>query len=274
MAESREQLEDAHKALSRDFSYQQELPDLPDAPSDFEAPEWLRVLGQILDAIFSFLGPILQVLLIGAGVVLLLYILFSIGRAFYERRHRMAELMRRRPQPKETLDDVDMRPDEAFARNLLEEADRLAALGKFGEAVRTLLHSSIEDMRERVRQRIGIAMTAREIGRIGSMPDTSRSALQRIIHKVEISVFGHSEVLEADYKDARADYSTFAFGGGKGMSETSKQPGLFFLAGRNFDGRHWCDQLFQPDGVDGICPRPGRQGYGGAARIFKISAGI
>ena len=64
----------------------------------------------------------------------------------------------------------------------------------------------------RVQQRIGISFTAREIGELGSMPVNARGALRRIIHSVEVSVFGGSDIGAEDYRFARSDYSEFAFG--------------------------------------------------------------
>ena len=208
MDESQEQLEGVHAKLRDDSSFQFDLPEAPPPPPDIDF-SWLNGFFQFLAQIIKVLGPIVFWLFVAAIVVLVLYVFFSIARSAYENWHE-----RSGKKKKETggLDSVDVRPDEAFARDLISEADALARTGQYAAAVRLLLHSSIRNMQEKVRQRIGISMTAREIGELGRMPDESRSALRRIIHRVEISLFGEAAVSETEYHTARQDYALFAFG--------------------------------------------------------------
>lgn len=201
----------AHKSLSRDPSFQQELPVLEIKPE--KQPDtigWLDALFDALGAFFNALVPLFKIILFGGVVLLFVYILYSIGKAFYDRREQMKALLNRKA-PDDSLKNVEIRPDEVFARNLLDDADKLAAEGHYGEAIRLLLHSSIRDMQERVHRKIGVSLTAREIGLLGSMPDTCRAALHAIIHTVEINVFAGQDVGKAEYDKTRADYQTFAF---------------------------------------------------------------
>ena len=212
-ATSKEELIAVHDRMIKDPAFQTEL---PITPPDRPEPD-LGFLGEIFNAIgrfFVFIAPLLKVLLIVACVLLIAFIIYSIARAIYDRRERIKALINRGKQ-EDDLKNIDVRPDEHFARTLLSDADELARQGRFGEAIRLLLHSSIADMQERVKRRIGVSMTAREIGHLGSMPDDSRLALHRIIHTVEINIFGEQSVGEADYKKAREDYGIFAFVGGQ-----------------------------------------------------------
>ncbi len=209
MDASREDIQAAHRRLGADPSFQQDLPvekPLPDSPDS----GWFYQLMQVIADVFVALAPLLKILLVTAAIGVAGYIIFSIARALYDRREQMKALVTQRRGDKD-ISQVDVRPDEAFARNLLQEADNLAAQGHFDRAIRLLLHSSIQDMQERIHQKIGISLTAREIGQMGQMPDTSRSALHQIIHTVEINVFAGEAVAKPDYDRARADYETFAF---------------------------------------------------------------
>ena len=62
------------------------------------------------------------------------------------------------------------RPTEAKAKALLEEADRLAAQGRFDEAAHTLLYRSIEDIEDRLPRSIRKAQTSREIAGLAACP--------------------------------------------------------------------------------------------------------
>lgn len=210
MPESQRDIEAAHERLLRDSSYQTDLPvqKAAEPPEPSQTSNWLA---EFLHDVFTPLGPVLKWVLIFGACAILAYILFNVARALYERRDHLANAMKRKK--KTDLSEIDVRPDEQFAADLLTRADALASEGKYGEAIHLLLHSSIRDMQEKVQERIGISLTAREIGRMGSMPDTSRSALQRIIHKVEIFVFGQTDISADAWNDARADYSEFAFRG-------------------------------------------------------------
>jgi hypothetical protein len=211
---TREDLIRSHDGLSADPSFQTGLPvsQPPELPRTGPS-----VLGDVFEAIggfIAFIAPVLRLLLIFALIVLVIFVLYSLARALYDRRERLGRLLNR-PNAADDLKTVDLRPEEQFARTLLSDADALAAAGRYGEAIRLLLLSSIRDMQVRIHQRIGVSLTAREIGRLGALPDVSRLALHRIIHTVELNVFGEQPVGQDDYSRAREDYTLLAFEGGK-----------------------------------------------------------
>jgi hypothetical protein len=109
---------------------------------------------------------------------------------------------------------VDLRPDAAAARSLLEEADALARQGRFAEAVHLLLFRSIEDIQERVDGGVPNSLTAREIAALGKLPARARRALAPIIQVVERSFFGGRAVEADGWQEARSSYEDFAFGEG------------------------------------------------------------
>jgi hypothetical protein len=99
------------------------------------------------------------------------------------------------------------------ARALLEEADALAAVGRYAEAVRLILHRSIEDIEGRRPRLVKPAYTAREIGRLTDIPQNARDVFVGIAGVVEKSFFG-GQALDADgFAACRKAYERFAFPG-------------------------------------------------------------
>ncbi|MCI4646211.1 MAG: hypothetical protein MRY64_15625 [Hyphomonadaceae bacterium] len=173
-------------------------------------PGWVRAIGRFFDGLFSAIGPALGyvgILVVGALVVWLLWFLF--GEALSARFGRTGK------ERDLVLDShvEDLRPDAAAARSLLEEADALAAEGRFAEAVHLLLFRSIEDIQTRKEGRLPTSLTAREIGGLSDLPDRARAALSPIIGVVERSFFGGRDVDSGGWQTARSSYEEFAFGG-------------------------------------------------------------
>ena len=109
---------------------------------------------------------------------------------------------------------VDWRPEAGAARALLEEADALAAAGRFGEAIHLLLFRSIDDIAGRRPGLLRPALTSRDIAALDQMPSEARTAFARIAQAVERSFFGGRPVAADDFTRARADYEAFAFSEG------------------------------------------------------------
>ena len=214
-ASSQTDINEAHAAYLERSDLQLERPEEP--PEEIviepprERPGWAIAFGRFLDSIFGALAPLLQILfwLVVAGVIGgVLYFIFSeVARA---------RLGGDKGDSSKQGDDViiDVRPDEATARTLLEEADALARAGKFAEAVHLLLFRSIEDIQTRLDGGVPRSLTAREIGGLGLLPDRARTALSPIIRLVERSFFGGQDVDEGGWTQARASYESFAFGEG------------------------------------------------------------
>ncbi|HBJ93139.1 MAG TPA: hypothetical protein DDZ43_09705 [Hyphomonadaceae bacterium] len=197
--------------MRSDSGYQSELPVDPiDVTPDAVDPDrnsgW-RFFDAIGDMIAA-LGPLWRVLLIGAAVLLVAYIIYSVVKGVMDRRQTIGD--RKPANARDELADVDLRPDESFSSDLLKRADALADTGDFDAAVRLMLHSSFQEMQKRVRDRIGKSLTGREIGELGQMPEPSRDALRRLILSVERSAFAGQHLTSEDYQAARQDYDVFA----------------------------------------------------------------
>ncbi len=189
---------ETHSALLRHSELQFDFPAFePPKP-----PEWLTWLGKLLEAAM----PVLQWVFWIAVAVCAAAILLFLAR----------EAMRLRwPAPNRKVDAKpqwpEWRPTPERAQLLLADADGLAAQGRFADAVHLLLLRSIQDIeqfRPRVVQR---AFTSREIGGLGVLPASARTAFSEIMRVVETSLFGGMPVEAGDFTRCRSDYERFAF---------------------------------------------------------------
>jgi hypothetical protein len=194
-----EKFERLHRELLADPSlqFQFEKAEAPPVP-----PSWLEPLLRFLEFISPFLSLVFWAG-IAIGVGLIVYAL-------------VREVIRRLPQhADEASAEVDIpvpeyRPAAARAHALLEEADRLAAEGRFGEAVRVLLHRSIEDMETVFPAAIVPSMTSREISTIDHLSAQGRSTFVKIAQAVERSLFAGRPLTADVYADCRRAYEGFA----------------------------------------------------------------
>lgn len=106
----------------------------------------------------------------------------------------------------------ELRVDQGQALQLLEEADRLAAEGRFDEATHLLLQRSVGQIAELRPDLIPPSSTAREIAALPALPQTARSAFATIANRVERSLFALTRLTGEDWQAARAAYAEFALG--------------------------------------------------------------
>ena len=194
------QIAEAHRQLLADSSIQFELKmvEPPQPP-----PDWLRELMRLLaDA-----WPVIRIAIWVALAALVLWLLYHLvlrlkdGEWRWRRRGKAAA-------------EESWRPDEAPARQLLAEADALAAAGRFSEAARLLLHRSVEDIQTRQPDLLRPALTSRDIAALPAIPEQPRGAFARIAALVERGLFARIDLDEGDWRDCRAAYEDFAFAGG------------------------------------------------------------
>lgn len=191
----------AHQAMRADHNLQFQFQDYRPSPP----PPWLDGFARFLRAI----APYLQyVFWIGVALILAL-ILFVVMREVAQRWG----LISFRKKPAKAPEPVPaFRPSASRARALLEEADRLAAEGRYSEAVRVLLHRSIEDIERAYPITIGPAATSREIARLEPLSQNGRDVFGRIAQAVETSLFGGRPLDAQRFAECRAAYSSFALG--------------------------------------------------------------
>lgn len=169
-------------------------------------PGWLKTLGEWLQAILEPIGraigvswPTIQVVLIALAALLVLYILWKLFGPLVTR-------LRNPPPPAEP----EWAPDRAAARALLEDADRLAAEGRYDEAVHLLLQRSVGHIADTRPDWLRPASTAREIAAIPLLPERARRAFGEIATRVERSLFALRALGAEDWQAARAAYAAFA----------------------------------------------------------------
>jgi hypothetical protein len=137
---------------------------------------------------------IFVVLLVAAGLLLVGWI----GREVLERRRRSAAA----PSSEE-----DAAAASAPALNLsFEDASRLAAEGRYAEAVHALLLAAIRYFAERTRTAVQPSRTSRELVRVLPLGPETREAFSELVRTVELSLFGGAEVGPEDYERSLARF--------------------------------------------------------------------
>lgn len=181
-----------------------ELPDIP--PRE---PSWFT---RAIEALFEFLGMILQPL---AGFLTSFWWIFVIAAgalALYLLARIYGPLARRTrdedAQP--VAGSPDWRPDESESLALLEDADRLAAEGRYDEATHLLLIRSVGQIAAARPDWVEPSSTARELAALPALPEAARAAFRTVAERVERSLFALRSLDKADWEAARAAYAQFA----------------------------------------------------------------
>ncbi|WP_236672096.1 DUF4129 domain-containing protein [Croceicoccus sp. YJ47] len=183
-------------------------------------PEWLRAVGRaIADALetigtaimwlFSWLpeAPYARVLL---AVLLAALAILAVWIVAARIRSGAWRWPRRAGRDAGTEDDEGWIPAEEPARAWLNEADRLAADGRYGEAVHRLLLRSVEDMARWRPGAVRPSSTSRDLAGAPALPPAARGAFAQIAGLVERSLFGGRALSLSDWSRARDAYAGFA----------------------------------------------------------------
>lgn len=194
---SDDQLALAHDRLLKDGAFQFDRAGLvtPDPPG------WPGWIGDLLEAA----APVLKVVFwLGLALVVAL-ILYAIVREILGLRSPRAK-----PETPGVIGKSEWRPEAGAARDLLTEADALAARGLYAEAVHLLLLHSVRDIEKRQPRVLRGSLTTREIAALAILPDAARPAFALIGRVVERSLFGGARVGSDDFADCRRAYEAFA----------------------------------------------------------------
>jgi len=106
--------------------------------------------------------------------------------------------------------DPNWQPSREESLALLEDADRLAAQGRFDEATHLLLKRSVNQIADAQPDWVDPSSTARELAALPALSDRARSAFRTIAERVERSLFALRKLNQADWEAARAAYADFA----------------------------------------------------------------
>lgn len=200
------------EALRADGDVQFAPVTIPETPPP--KPGWLT---ELLGKLFSWLGELLAplgdalaqswwwlqwvlVAIVALFVVVLLVRL--IDPAWLRRRNRDKAGAEATPD--------EWRPETHASLALLEDADRLAAEGRFDEATHLLLQRSISQISAVRPDWVEPSSTARELTALPALSDAARSAFSVIAGRVEASLFALRTLDRADWDTARAAYAEFA----------------------------------------------------------------
>ncbi|WP_298285053.1 DUF4129 domain-containing protein [Novosphingobium sp.] len=188
----------------RESSDIQFAPVPPDPPP--VTPEWLKALGEWLDWLLKPLGNLLggswsmveKLLIIGAALGAVWIAWALLWPLWLARKGRA------------TVAAPEWTPPREEALALLEDADRLAAQGLYGEAAHLLLRRSVGQIARARPDWLTPASTAREIGAITGLPTEARSAFGTITALVERARYALRPLGAEDWSTARAAYARFA----------------------------------------------------------------
>lgn len=188
-----------------------------------EPPAWLRSffrwLGEVLEPVQRFFGwllgflpdaPVARAVLWVVLALLAAALLWAVAERL---RHGEWRLPRRRSRVAAVEPEPEWAPEAAQTRGWLQEADALAAEGRYAEAAHHLLHRSIEDLARRRPQLVQPALTSRELAAAPAVPPAARGLFAGIAGLVERSLFGGRPVGPDDWRGARAAYADFALPG-------------------------------------------------------------
>ena len=175
-------------------------------PAPPKIPDWLAAFSNWLEHVLGPIGkmlgmswPVFEKILIGLAAVGVAVLLWAVLRP----------LVARLRAPK-VVAEPEWTPDRADALALLEDADRLAAEGRFDEATHLLLRRSVGQITAARPELLNPASTAREIAGIAALPAAARAAFAAIAIRVERSRYALRPLAADDWQAARAAYADFA----------------------------------------------------------------
>ncbi|HYI47700.1 MAG TPA: hypothetical protein VEX35_04470 [Allosphingosinicella sp.] len=183
---------EAHRQLVADNTIQFDLPPVqePNIPDMSGAIPFIQVLFWVAVA--------------GFALFILYLIANRLAGADWSRRSRGGD----------EAEAESWRPQAREARELLGDADALAAQGLYSEAARLLLFRSIEDIDAKRPDLIRRAFTSRDIAALEEIPPPPRSAFLAIAMMVERSLFAERPLAAGDWASCRSAYESFAFAEG------------------------------------------------------------
>lgn len=120
--------------------------------------------------------------------------------------------------------EPEWQPDREESLALLEDADRLAADGRFDEAARLLLQRSVGQIAAARPEWVDPSSTARELAALPRLSDGARRAFAVISDAVERSLFALRTLSSEDWERARSAYAEFALARIDGGIDAGKAP--------------------------------------------------
>lgn len=178
-----------------------------EAPPPSKPPGWLDALFKWLAELLAPVGeavglswPVFKWVLLAGGIAAILLIVWRV----------FGDSLRLRFAGDGAEIDTSWAPEQGEALVLLDEADRLAAEGRYDEATHLLLQRSVGQIAAARPDWVDPATTARELAAFEPLPAAARHAFATIAERVERSLFALRTLGEDDWHAARAAYADFA----------------------------------------------------------------
>jgi hypothetical protein len=178
---------------------------IPDKPPP--EPGWLEA---VLRWLAEALAPVGRALGLSWPVFKWVLLALTIAALAFLAWRMLSPLLGWRPRAKPIAEAEEWAPATGDALALLEDADALAAQGRFDEATHLLLQRSVGQIARARPDLVEPATTARELAAIGALPDAARAAFATIATRVERSLFALRALGADDWQAARAAYAEFA----------------------------------------------------------------
>lgn len=185
------------------------------APPEVREPGWFDEAWQgFAEFMADVFGPVGEFLVRNWGV--LQWVLLGLLGLFvaYWIVRSIGPLARMRAEAKANSQaagsDPEWQPTAEESLALLEDADRLAAEGRFDEATHLLLKRSVNQISTARPEWVDPSSTARELAALPALSDPARKAFRAISERVERSLFALRALEQSDWEAARAAYADFA----------------------------------------------------------------
>lgn len=165
--------------------------------------DFFRWLGDMLSPLgeaFGLSWPVFKWVLLAIGVAAAALLLWRM----------LGPVLGWRPRERSEQEEAGWGPDTGAAIALLDDADRLAAEGRYDEATHLLLQRSVGQIAAARPDLIEPATTARELAELTALPEAARTAFATIASRVERSLFALRALGAEDWQVARAAYAEFA----------------------------------------------------------------
>ncbi|MGD1876346.1 MAG: hypothetical protein ACFB13_02470 [Kiloniellaceae bacterium] len=193
-----QEIQDSRDRVLGDSRYQT----APPAPEALPDREPLRIP--------PWLAKILFWVVIAAVAAL---VLFFLGNLLLDlaRNRGVFKGNREKPAAEDPLRvETPLRERRGGDEHTLAEADRLAAEGRFSEAIHLLLLVALDRLHRELGPRVAPAMTSREVLRLPALPGETVAPLTRMVQLSEINHFGGRLAAEPDYHRCRDDFLRFS----------------------------------------------------------------
>jgi hypothetical protein len=203
------------RAALADPRFQRDLPEHQENRGTYRAPKPQQSPGEVPEqspegegdtdsrsSVFPSLG-------IGAAVAKVVFtvLLVAVGGLIVSWIAREVVARRRRSAPPVPAQEVVVEADTPVRiAATFDDASRLAAEGRYAEAVHALLLAAIRHFAARAKTPVQPSRTSRELVRLLPLAPDARDAFADLVRTVELSLFGGGEVAAEDYERSRARF--------------------------------------------------------------------